>query len=197
MAKTSVYYTLGVYLAKHMMDRHIPSLSCNQCTNNVVQVTWGEAQELERLEDAWLSKLNDERRNLRDVDGMKSWEKDNKAQEVSKNEWNELMKHRYILKEKYLPHVIKCNVPDVDFSNEKNNEKIKKGMIETLWDWDFCEWSLKEEDIIFENENDTFGANDKYSMQFSYITLKLDLEAPSSFTGDEWIEIKTPQKEIR
>lgn len=190
-------YTIGVYLAKHLMDRHIPSLSCNQCTNNVIQVTWGEAQETQRLSDAWFSKLSEEQ--LKSKKGLKGgdlYREEQRAQDASKKEWNEDMKYRYALKEKYLPHTLKCNVPHIDFSDEETNKEIKRGLINTLWDWDFCEWSLREEDIIFENEVTKYGPDDEYSMHFTYVTLKLDLEAPKSFTGDEWIEIKTPQKEI-
>jgi hypothetical protein len=188
-------YTIGVYLAKHLMDRHIPSLSCNQCTNNVIQVTWGEAQEAERLSNVWHSKLSDEKYKIKKgLKGAEKYQEERKAQEACNKEWNEDLKYGYMLKEKYLPHTLKCNVPHIDFSDEETNKEIKRGLINTLWDWDFCEWSLKEEDIIFENEVDKYGPNGKYSMHFTWVTLKLDLEAPKSFTGDEWIEIKTPQK---
>ncbi len=49
-------------------------------------------------------------------------------------------------------------------------------------------------DIVFENETITFGENGKHNQTFTYVTLKLNLEAPKSFTVDDWIEIKTPQK---
>ena len=126
--------------------------------------------------------------------GAELYQEEQKAYEASKDEWNENMKYRYILMEKYLPHTLRCNVPYIDFSDEETNKEIKKGLIDTLWDWDFCEWSLKEEDIIFENEVDKYGPDEEHSLDFALVTLKLDLEAPDSFTGKEWIEIKTPQK---
>jgi hypothetical protein len=60
-----------------------------------------------------------------------------------------------------------------------------------------CEYSLKEEDIIFGNETETYGDENQHSSTFTFVTLKLDLEAPVTYTGDDWIEIKTPQKKIR
>ena len=132
---------------------------------------------------------------VKGLKGAERYKEERKAFEKVNNEWNEQMKYGYVLKEKYLPHVLKSDVPYVDFSNEKTNKKIKKGLIDTLWDWDFCEWSLKEEDIIFENYEYKFGKNKEHSMHHSYVTLKLDLEAPSSYTGESWIEIKTKQNE--
>ena len=59
--KNSIAYTLGVYLAKYLISNKIPSISYNISTRNVIQVTWGEAQEYERLKDLWSFKLNDEK----------------------------------------------------------------------------------------------------------------------------------------
>jgi len=188
--------SIGEYLAEYLMLKEIPSLSCNPWTLQVIQVTIGEADELKRLNDAWYSKVSSEKysSSTKGLSAVELYNKEKEAYKKSETEWNALLKYRYILKEKYLPHTIKCRVPFIDFSNEKTNKIIKKGLITALWDCDFCEWSLKEEDIFFENEIHKYGDNDEYSMDFTWVTLKLSLEAPSSFTGDEWIEIKTPQK---
>jgi len=100
------------------------------------------------------------------------------------------LKYGYMLAEKYLPHTIRFRVGYVDFSDEEANKEIMKGFIESMWDSDFCEYSLKEEDITFENVKETYG-------DFTFVTMKLGLEAPGSYTGEGWIEIKTPQKQIR
>lgn len=176
-------YALGAYLAEYLVLNRIPSLSCNQSTSNVIQVTIAEADELKRLGDIWYSKR---------CSNTKLSEEE--SHKISEKEWNDSLKYSYLLKEKYLPHTLKIDVPHIDFSNEKINKEIKKGLIDALWDWDFCEWSLKPEDILLETEVRKFGENDKYSMTHSYVTLKLSLEAPNSFTGGEWIEIKTKQK---
>ena len=193
----SIAYTLGIYLAKYLISREIPSLSCNQCTRKVVEVTPEEAKETERLSDAWYSKrTSEERRITKGLEGAERYKKEREAHKLSEKEWNEDMKYRYMLKEKYLPHTLKCNVPFIDFSDEETSKEIKKGLINTLWDWDFCEWSLKEEDIIFENEELKYGDNEEYNMRFTNVTLKLCLEIPSSYTGKDWIEIKTEQKKL-
>jgi len=198
----SIEFNLGVYLAEHIIARNIPSLSNNQCTRNIIQVTSGEADEYQRLEDAWYSKRTSEEIRLRKerkeekLTNVESYSVTQEAHKLSEDEWNAQMKYRYMLKEKYLPHTLKCRVPYIDFSNEEVNKKIKKGFIASMWDWDFCEWSLKEEDIVFENETDKYGEDDEYSMHNTYVTLKLELEPPSSYTGKDWIEIKTKQKKI-
>lgn len=198
MAKKSHAYSLGVYLAEYIMHTQMPSLSCYQWTNKAIQVTSGEADETKRLSDVWFNKLSEEKYgNLKK--GMKPAERfkvEQDAKEASKDEWNADMKYRYMLKEKYLPHTIKCMVCYIDFSDEESNKEIKRGFIASMWDSDHCEYSLKEEDITFENETDRYGPEKEYKMSFTWVTMKLDLEAPSSYTGDDWIEIKTPQKEL-
>jgi hypothetical protein len=173
--------SLGEYLGEYII-KNLPSLSHDACTRNVIQVSIGEADEYRRLHDVLMSKI---------MDGVNG---DNHS--YSEKEWNDYLRYRYVLKEKYLPHNLRINIPYIDFSNEKVNKQIKDSLICTLWNWDFCDWSLKEEDVVFENETITYGKKKQYSQKFAYVRLKLGLEAPSSFTGDEWIEIKTPQKEI-
>jgi hypothetical protein len=197
MAKKSHAYSLGVYLAEYIMLDKMPSLSCYQWTNIGVQVTSGEADETKRLSDVWFSRLNEEQHKLtKGLKGAERYKKEKEAQNLVKDEWNADMKYRYMLKEKYLPHTLKCVVYYVDFSDEETNKEIKRGFIASMWDSDHCEYSLKEEDITFENEIDTYGDENQYKMSFTHVTMKLDLEAPSSYTGDDWIEIKTPQKQI-
>jgi len=199
MAKKSHLYSLGVFLAEYIMRTEMPSLSHNAWTRKVIQVTWGEAQEEKRLSDDWHSKVSAEKySNLKP--GMSNVERYRVEQDAYKKfekEWNESMKYRYMLKEKYLPHTIKFMVNYIDFSDEKANKKIMEGFISSMWNSDFCEYSLNEEDITFENVTRTYGENDEHSSTYTFVTMKLGLEAPASYTGEDWIEIKTPQKEIR
>jgi len=169
-----IAHSLGEYLGEFLISRKIPSLSCNPTTNYIIQVTSKEADEYEKLNETWSSKVF-----------KNSKLSDDERYSLAEKEWNDKIKYNYILKEKYLPHQLKCLVPYIDFSSEKINKHIKEGLIESLWDWDHCEWSLVPDDIIFENDN---------NLNLSFVTLKLELCAPSSFTGNEWIEIKTKQK---
>ena len=199
MAKKSHLYSLGIYLAEFIMHTNMPSLSHNAWTRKVIQVTWGESQEIKILSELWHSKTSDEKYSKLKP-GMKPVERlkvETAAYKACEDEWNSLMKYRYILKEKYLPHTLKCMINYVDFSDEEANKEIKEGLIDALWDSDMCDYSLNEEDITFENVKETFGKNDRSSHTYTFVTLKLGLEAPASYTGDDWIEIKTPQKEIR
>lgn len=195
--KESLAYSIGVYMAKYIIHTQMPSLSHEAWTNNIIQVTWGEAEEVRRLEREWYSKRSSEEiRILKENPGLSPAERYSKKQEahkLSEDEWNALMKYRYEMKEKYLPHTVTFNMPYVDFSDEETNKQIKKGFINTMWDSDHCDYSLNEEDITFENEEDRYGPDDKYKFTFTNVTMKLGLEPPSSYTGEEWIEIKTPQ----
>jgi len=198
MAKQTHSYSLGVFLAEFIMHTKMPSLSNDAWTRNVIQVTWGEAEEERRLSELWFNRLNEEKRRLtKGLKGAERYRKETEAQDLVKDEWNANMKYRYELKEKFLPHTLKCFVPFVDFSDEESNKEIMRGFIESLWDSDMCEYSLKEEDITFENVKRTFGKNDEHSSTYTVVTMKLGLEAPASYTGDDWIEIKTPQKQKR
>lgn len=197
MSKSHLY-NLGIYLAEFIMHTKMPSLSHDAWTRKVIQVTSGEADEEKRLSDLWFSRLKEEESKLtKGLDGAERYKKEKEAQDLVKKEWNDSMKYRYVLKEKYLPHTLKCMVNYVDFSDEEANKEIKKGFIDSLWDSDFCDYSLNEEDITFENVKSTFGKNDRSSHTYTWVTMKLGLDAPASYTGDDWIEIKTPQKEIR
>lgn len=198
MAKKSHSYSIGVYLAEYIMHTHMPSLSCNQWTNKCIQVTSGEADEKQRLDDVWFNRLHEEQRRLtKGLQGAERYKKEKEAQDLVKDEWNAKIKYGYVLKEKYLPHTIKVKVPYIDFSDEEINKEIMRGFISAMWDSDHCEYSLKEEDIVFENEEDRYGDEKQYKMTFTWVTMKLNLDPPASYTGDDWIEIKTPQKEIR
>lgn len=177
-----ILYSLGVYLGEYIVDHYLPTLSCSMIrSKNVIQTTWGEAQHLRKLDDAWYNKLNEEQRKLRkQFPDEKTWKLDNKAQELVKDKWNESIKYLHILEKKYLPHTLECyNIPVIDFSNEKHNKIIKKGVKDALWDCDMCSYSTKEEDIIFEEEK--IG---KY--KHSIVKLKLDLNPPKSYTGNDW-----------
>jgi hypothetical protein len=196
MEKESHLHSLGAFIAEFIMHEKMPSLSHNAWTRNVIQVTWGEAQEKRRLSDLWHSKVSQEKYgNLKkEMKPVERYRVQQDAYKACEDEWNAQMKYGYMLTEKYMPHTLKCIVPFVDFSDEESNKEIMKGFIESMWDSDMCEYSLKEEDITFENVNRTYGENDEYSSTYTRVTMKLGLEAPGSYTGDDWIEIKTPQK---
>jgi hypothetical protein len=184
--KEQLAYSLGSYLAEYIVDNHMPSLSYSAWTKKVIQVTWGEAEEMKRLNDAWYEKRSSEKtriiRENPDLSTVERYEKEKEAHLLSIDEWNALLKQRYVLKEKYLPHLLECSVPYIDFSDEEINKEIKRALIESLWETDHCEYSLKEEDILFENISHT-----EYNITNTIVTLKLDLNPPSSYTGEDWI----------
>lgn len=136
----SLASSVGRYLALYVMDR-LPCLSCSPCTNNVIQVTWGDAVELNRLKDIFL----DHNSPTRDED------------------FKVFVAFLRSLRGKYLPHEFSMSVPHFDVSDPIVVKKIKEVFIEEMWDWDHCEWSLKDCDIELK------GCGD-----FTEIKMKLD-----------------------
>jgi len=190
MKKTkSLAHSIGAYMSNEIVRKHMPSLDFCGMTGKKVTTTWGECKEHERLNDAWFSKLNEEKyKSTKGLKGVERYKKEKEAQDKSKDEWNALMKYSYMLKERYLPHNIKCYIPWVDVSNKEIKKEILESLRSHLWGSDVCEYSLEEGDIDIFNEEGKFG--------MTYVTMKLCLKAPSSYTGKGWIEIKTKQKKI-
>lgn len=148
--------TIGLYLGEYLISHRIPSLSYQHTTSKVIQITIGEADKRKELEEAWFRSTSN-----------------NSNQEF----FNDLLKYEYYLKEKYLPHTIKMRLPEsLDLSDKDVASGIKDGLINCLYNWDHCDWSLEREDVWLEE---------------MYVTLKLRLGPPATFTGDKWIEIKT------
>jgi len=186
MDKKKLAYSIGTYLGEYIIHKHMPSISCNQWTNNVIQVTWGEAQEYRRLEEVHYLKVKKETERLTKgiVDKSERYKKEIEARELCKKEWNESIKYGYMLNEKYLPHILKMPVPFIDLSDDEFSSDVKKSLIDFLWETDFCDYSIDDKDVLFED----------YEGIYTLITLKLQLNPPSSYSGEDWIEIKTIQK---
>jgi len=88
--KNTHLHSLGEFLAEYIMHTKMPSLSHNAWTRNVIQVTWGEAQEKRRLSDLWHSKVSEEKYSKMKP-GMKPVERlriEQDAYKACKDEWN-------------------------------------------------------------------------------------------------------------
>jgi hypothetical protein len=166
-AQETIEYSLGEYIGEYICNSHLPSLGIDGMTRKTISITWGESKEYERLHSNWHRKYN------------------SKIKGAGQKEWNEYLKFRYKLKEKYLPHILECNIPVIPnhiLSSEENKSKIIDGLIRTLWDSDVCEYSLEKEDIAIYTRT-------YYKFPLTTVTLKLDLNKPNSYTGKDWIEI--------
>lgn len=145
--ETADYY-LGFYMGEFIVNNNLPTLSCgSETSRKTIQVSIGEADHLEYLYDKWHSLYNE------------------KDKELSKDSWIEYRRFNIGLTEKYLPHELICYLPSVEIS-VLNLEQLKEGMRNSLWNSDFCEYKIKENDDI-----EIF--NDKYN---TVVKLKLDLD---------------------
>lgn len=152
-------HLVGHYMGDEIYNKSLPTMDSDgymyglRVKNRyepMVNTTYGETKEYKRLSDIWFKKTND-------------------GTGESKKEWQEKLRYRYYLKEKYLPHNLTCYLGKVNLGSEEELEIIKKGLIVSLWNCDVCEYSLKKENIeIF---------NDKY---FTVVKLKLDLNIPDN-----------------
>jgi len=145
----SLEYQLGQYVGEYIVYRTLPTLSCDDITTrNTIQVSEEETNELKRLNDIWFNKVW----NFRGTEEEKK--------EATKEEWNNLRTYQKMLDDKYYPPTIQSHLSPL---NVKDMNEFKRGLIDCLWSSDCCSYSLKEEDILIET-------NDDYL--FTTITLK-------------------------
>jgi hypothetical protein len=145
----SLEYQIGHYVGESIFYRTLPTLSCDDITTrNTIQVSEEETNELKRLSDIWLNKVWD----------FKGTEEEKK--EATKEEWGNLRTYQKMLDDKYYPPTIQTHLSPL---NVGDMDKFKRGLIDFLWNCDCCSYSLKEEDILIETDNNYF---------FTIITLK-------------------------
>lgn len=142
---SQIKYELGLYMGEIM----IPQLPMLSIDGGEIQVTWGEAQEYARLDDAWF-------------DAVSLKEEDKPPKEVTDALWNANLTERYRLKEKYLPHEKEFYLTQV---NLDYLEYIKKGIRESLYHSDICDYDI--DNIQIKNHRD-----------FTIVTLQLNLNIP-------------------
>jgi len=133
----SLEYQLGYYIGEYIFHRTLPTLSCDDIkSRNVIQVSTEETNELKNLTDIWFNK----RWNFIGTEEEKK--------EATKEEWDNLKTYQKMLDDKYYPKTIQTHISP---------------LIDCLWNCDCCSYSLKEEDILIETDNNYF---------FTIITLK-------------------------
>ena len=116
-------YYLGCYIGEFIVSHFLPCLSCDNNTNIQIKISDEEQTEYDRVSNL-TSLITDE--------------------ESQKN-WDQYISYRKMLKKKYLPEILKCYVPN--FVSE-NMEDVKRGIRESLWDSDVCNYQItKNEDI--------------------------------------------------
>jgi hypothetical protein len=143
---------LGYYIGEYIVHRYLPTLSCDSLHSyNSIKVTDEEEAEHERLEKEWFSKTH--------AGGSRG------DYENSKTEWEQLRAYANMLKIKYIPEKLECYLPVLDMS-DLDIDSFKQGLGVSLWDCDFCYYSIKPEDI------EIIMTGEKY--EFPKIILKRD-----------------------
>jgi hypothetical protein len=135
----SLSYQLGFYVGEHIIDKYLPTLSIDMIqTRNNISVTCAEGDKYRKLSNTWFELSNEP------------------DFEVAKNQaWYEMRAHDEILREKYIPKILRCNINRLYLKKEDDIAEFKRGLIDSLWDCDCCYYSLKVEDISLVLDEDT------------------------------------------
>jgi len=127
-------YQLGIYVGEYILFKYLPTLSTDMIlSNNIVKLSKSDTKKCELL-DAKLKNSYSWGGNTSSTDDITS---------DCHKKW---LQHQNKMANKYLPPILKCNVPKV---YPKNLKKFKKGIINTLWNCDLCWYSLSKSDIEF------------------------------------------------
>jgi len=153
-ASWSLAYQLGVYVGEQIVDKYLPTLSCDSLqTKTNISVTCGEGDECRRLNDVWYNKLEEGRikvnlefKDKEKLSGKDYAEIEHKKHEHAAEEWKALRAYHEMLEEKYLPKKIDCRFQFLNVT-EENMEEFKKGVGVALWDCDCSHYLCKPEEI--------------------------------------------------
>ena len=143
--KTTEYY-LGYYIGEYIVTHYLPTLSIDSDISglNVVQVNEEDTKEYNRLDEILNKHIFLNKR-------------------YKPKEWNNYLRYRIYLYEKYLPKTLVCRIQMITFVDEL---EIKDGIRSSLWNSDICHYSCNANDIKIYQE-------DKYFLVIEF-PLKLD-----------------------
>lgn len=76
----------------------------------------------------------------------------------AKKEWFEYRTFSKVIEKKYLPNPLICRLSQFNVNAITDMKEFKKGFIESLWNDDFCHYSLEPNDIkLYNSEEDGDG----------------------------------------
>lgn len=129
--KYTLEYQIGFYVGQNIYRSVLPTLDVSPFRSNVVyEVSEEEKKEFQELEKQHFKYRRDE-------------------------DWERLRKSYNQLKEKYLPHKIRWQLPIFDV---ENIEEFKQGVRDALWDTDICEYKIETDaDIKIVEPDDGFS----------------------------------------
>lgn len=141
-SKLSLAFQLGYFVGEQIVDKFLPTLSCDMLqTRKVISVTCGEGDECRRLNDVWFAKRMEFRGD------------EDKATKATEEEWKALRAYHEMLEDKYLKDTIECHFRILNVNEEDMNE-FKSGIGNSLWDCDCSHYSTKSEDIDVKMDDD-------------------------------------------
>jgi hypothetical protein len=111
------------YMVGDVISRRLPILSISGIAGNVL-IQIGEYDYYKQLEDKWFNEKNET---------------------IKDNLWKELSEYGNKLDEKYLPKEFKTRINVMNIQNMKD---FKEGILNSLWDSDFCNYNIKTNDDI-------------------------------------------------
>ncbi len=150
-SKLSLAFQLGFYVGEQIVDRYLPTLSCDMLqTRKVISVTVGEGDECKRLNDVWFGKRMEFRGD------------EDEASKATEKEWKALRAYHEMLEAKYLPGTIECRFGFLNVT-EEDMADFKKGIGVSLWDCDCSHYLTDSENIDVKDDDDAW---------FTVITLK-------------------------
>lgn len=116
-------FYLGWYIGEFITGHFLPGLSCDDNTLVQIKISDEEQVEYDKLsQDLTIDRVT------RTPEG-----------------WDKYISYRKMLKKKYLPETLKCYVPN--FVSD-DMEEVKRGIRESLWDSDVCNYQIsKNEDV--------------------------------------------------
>jgi len=136
-------YQFGYFVGENIYYNILPTISIDSIhTRHLIKVSYREKKEFERLEKLWSDKYD-------------------LGKDEAKEEWEEVMKFRRKMENKYLPPILDCTYW---LMNIRDMKEFKKGLISSLWNCDICHYKLEEDEIEIFDDKDLY---------FTTIRLKL------------------------
>ena len=126
---------LGFFIGEEICRTKLPRLSTDGFSRSI-KISNEDEEEYKRLSSVWSSKY------------------DTTNPEASHKEWVEYRKFDQVIEKKYLPNPFFYRSIMLNVDKLENIDKFKNGLINSLWDDDFCHYSINQDDIKIYNDNE-------------------------------------------
>lgn len=131
---------LGTFIGDEVCSKHLARLETDGFKTKFIKISEEDMTEYRRLEEEWRGKY-------------KSSDYDS-----AKQEWFDFRTFSKTIEKKYLPSPLICRLKNFNVDAITDMDEFKKGFIDSLWNDDFCHYSLKPEDIkLYNSEEEADG----------------------------------------